>query len=121
MSSSSSPSSLFALSPLSPLPSRVRLTLLIVAAFTFAPLAAAWAQSVNPKVFATTQERQAGSTTATADADADASAESRFVRFIGDGTAGGTLETADVIFKNDRGVTIRLVSAVHIGEESYFQ
>src|SRR5436189_5503805 len=47
--------------------------------------------------------------------------ETHFLRFTGDSKTGGRLETSDVTFKNDAGVTVRLVSAVHIGEASYFQ
>ena len=48
-------------------------------------------------------------------------AETHFLRFVGDGKVGGQLQTSDVTLKNDAGVTVRLVSAVHIGEASYFQ
>jgi hypothetical protein len=44
-----------------------------------------------------------------------------FLRFVDNGSAGGRLETADVTFKNADGVTVHLVSAVHIGERSYFE
>jgi hypothetical protein len=47
--------------------------------------------------------------------------DSRFLRFVGDGTKGGTLETSEYDYKNDDGVTVRLVSAVHIGEAAYFR
>ncbi|MEO6434665.1 MAG: hypothetical protein ABIP55_02740 [Tepidisphaeraceae bacterium] len=47
--------------------------------------------------------------------------ETRFLRFVGDGTTGGVLETSDVTLRNEKGVNVRLVSAVHIGEESYFK
>src|SRR5437773_3643677 len=46
--------------------------------------------------------------------------DARFLRFVGDGTKGGTLETSEYDYKNDDGVTVRLVSAVHIGEAAYF-
>jgi len=45
----------------------------------------------------------------------------RFMRFVDDGKGGGRLETADVVYRNKDGVTVHLVSAVHIGEQSYFQ
>lgn len=45
---------------------------------------------------------------------------SDFLRFVEDG-GGGRLETADMVFVNDKGVIVRLVSAVHIGEKSYFK
>src|SRR5687768_17881468 len=47
--------------------------------------------------------------------------EQRFLRFVGDAKNGGKLVTADVVYKNDKGVTVRLISAVHIGEAAYFK
>ncbi len=44
----------------------------------------------------------------------------QFLRYVEDPAAGGRLETADVTYKNDKGETVCLVSAVHIGERSYF-
>src|SRR5687768_10805622 len=44
-----------------------------------------------------------------------------FLRFVDQGGAGGRLETADVVFVNGDGAVVRLASAVHIGETSYFQ
>ncbi len=46
---------------------------------------------------------------------------SQFMRFVDQGATGGRLETADVVFVNDAGAVVRLVSAVHIGEGSYFK
>ena len=46
---------------------------------------------------------------------------SGFMRFVDQGPTGGRLETADVVFVNDAGAVVRLVSAVHIGESSYFK
>ena len=46
--------------------------------------------------------------------------ETHFLRFIGDSKVGGKLQTADVIYRNQHGVTVRLISAVHIGESSYY-
>jgi hypothetical protein len=43
-----------------------------------------------------------------------------FVRFS-DEKGGGRLETAVVTYKNDAGVELKLVSAIHIGERSYFE
>ena len=45
----------------------------------------------------------------------------RFLRFIGDARNGGSLETSDVTYRNAAGVEVRLVAAVHNGEESYFK
>ena len=56
------------------------------------------------------------STQATTQAD-----ETRFLRFVGDGTKGGSLETADVTFTNAAGAKVRLVGAVHIAEAAYFR
>lgn len=91
---------------------------LVAALLAFAPVA--WAQTVNPEVFAdrSPATRPAVEQPATADAQRD---DTRFLRFVGDGIDGGTLQTADVIFRNDKGVSVRLVSAVHIGEEAYFK
>ena len=46
---------------------------------------------------------------------------SGFMRFVDQGATGGRLETADVVFVNDAGAVVRLVSAVHIGEAAYFK
>jgi hypothetical protein len=44
----------------------------------------------------------------------------KFVRFT-DAKGGGQLETAVVTYKNADGVEVKLVSAIHIGERSYFE
>src|SRR5436309_2614324 len=44
-----------------------------------------------------------------------------FLRFVDNGAAGGRLETSDVTYRNADGVTVRLVSAVHIGEKGYYE
>src|SRR4051812_17411528 len=46
---------------------------------------------------------------------------SDFMRFVENGADGGRLETADVAFRNEQGVTVHLVAAVHIGERDYFE
>ena len=46
--------------------------------------------------------------------------DTRFLRFRGDGTKGGYLETSDTTFKNDAGVSVRLVAVVHIAEPAYY-
>ena len=43
-----------------------------------------------------------------------------FMRLVDEGAAGGKLETADVTFKRADGTSVTLVSAVHIGEKSYY-
>src|SRR5687768_9345639 len=47
--------------------------------------------------------------------------ETRFLRFVGDSKTGGSLQTADVTYENEDGAKVRLVSAIHIGDTSYFQ
>jgi hypothetical protein len=47
--------------------------------------------------------------------------ETRFLRFVGDGTKGGSLETSDVTFTDEKGRKVRLVGAVHIAEAAYFR
>lgn len=44
-----------------------------------------------------------------------------FLRFVEQGAGGARLETADVAYRNSAGVTVHLVSAVHIGERDYFE
>jgi hypothetical protein len=44
----------------------------------------------------------------------------QFLRLVDEGAAGGKLETADVTYKRADGTTVTLISAVHIGEKSYF-
>ena len=51
----------------------------------------------------------------------DAGMAPGFLRFIDNGAAGGRLESADVTYQNAEGVTVRLVSAIHIGETSYYE
>jgi hypothetical protein len=51
----------------------------------------------------------------------DAAMASGFLRFVDNGVAGGRLESADVTYQNAEGVTVRLASAIHIGETSYYQ
>lgn len=43
-----------------------------------------------------------------------------FIRFVDEGPKGARLEVAQVTYQNPDGVTLRLVSAVHIGEKSYY-
>jgi hypothetical protein len=43
-----------------------------------------------------------------------------FMRFVDDGHGGGSLQTADVAFRNQAGVVVHLIAAVHIGEKSYY-
>ena len=46
---------------------------------------------------------------------------SDFLRLIDKGSTGNRLETADVAYRNAEGVTVYLVSAVHVGEREYFE
>jgi hypothetical protein len=43
-----------------------------------------------------------------------------FMRFVDDGHGGGSLQTADVAFRDPGGVVVHLIGAVHIGEKSYY-
>jgi hypothetical protein len=47
--------------------------------------------------------------------------KSEFVRFSEDGKGGGTLDTAIITYRNDAGVKVHLVAAVHFGEKSYYR
>jgi hypothetical protein len=53
-------------------------------------------------------------------AENDVKEPDKFVRFT-DEKGGGRLETAVVTYKNADGVELKLVSAIHIGERSYFE
>jgi hypothetical protein len=50
----------------------------------------------------------------------DVKEPAKYVRFT-DEKGGGRLETAVVTYTNDAGVELKLVSAIHIGERSYFE
>ena len=71
------------------------------------------------------QHKAATADTATAPSTqpstAHAEEETRFLRFVGDGTKGGSLETSDVTFAHADGRKVRLVAAVHIAEAAYFR
>ncbi|MGA2584327.1 MAG: hypothetical protein ABSG31_13700, partial [Tepidisphaeraceae bacterium] len=43
-----------------------------------------------------------------------------FMQFVDDGHGGGTFQTAEVAFQNSAGVTVTLIGAIHIGEQSYY-
>lgn len=47
--------------------------------------------------------------------------KTEFVRFVPDGKGGGRLEAAIATYRNADGVTVHLVSALHIGEPSYYR
>ena len=47
--------------------------------------------------------------------------EVKFMRFNDDNKSQSKLETSIVTYRNEDGVTVRLVGAVHIGEKSYYQ
>jgi hypothetical protein len=51
----------------------------------------------------------------------DAAMALGFLRLVDHGTLGGRLESADVTYQNAQGVSVRLVSAIHIGERAYFE
>src|SRR4051812_16993226 len=44
-----------------------------------------------------------------------------FIRFVEDDKGGGRLEAAVVTYRNAKGVTVHLVSALHVGEKSYYE
>ena len=45
----------------------------------------------------------------------------QFLRFVEDANGGGKLEAAIVTYKNSAGITVHLVSALHVAEKSYYQ
>lgn len=46
--------------------------------------------------------------------------KTEFLRFVDDHHGGGKLETAIVTYRNDAGVKVHLVAAVHIADQSYY-
>lgn len=48
-------------------------------------------------------------------------APTSFMRFVDDNHGGGSLQAADVTFRNSAGATVDLVGAVHIGEKAYYE
>ena len=48
------------------------------------------------------------------------SKQSEFLKFVEDHKGGGKLETAIATYQNADGVTVHLVGAVHIGDQSYY-
>jgi len=57
---------------------------------------------------------------ADAPATQPASRTGEFLRFVDDGKGGGTLQTAEVDYKNGAGVIVHLVGAVHVAEPAYY-
>jgi hypothetical protein len=47
--------------------------------------------------------------------------KSEFLRFVDDGRGGGKLEAAVATYRNAEGVTVHLVSAVHVAEPAYYR
>ena len=47
--------------------------------------------------------------------------KTEFLRFVEDHHGGGKLQTAIATYKNDAGVTVHLVAAVHIADEGYYE
>ena len=45
---------------------------------------------------------------------------SSYMRFVDDGHGGGKLETAIATYRNDDGVAVHLVAAVHIADQPYY-
>src|SRR5688572_7803781 len=83
------------------------------ACFLGALAAAATAAQADAPLATQPATRRAAATTSATDV--------RFLRFTGDARKGGILETADVAYRNAAGVEVRLVAAVHIGEQTYFE
>ncbi len=80
-----------------------------------------WLVAVVPLLMATPLVR-AGMPATTQATPASQPAELKsFMRFVDDGHSGGRLEAAVVTYRNPAGVVVKLVSAVHIGEKSYFE
>ena len=69
---------------------------------------AMWVMVVSASAYAQRQE-------------ADSEKKTEFLRFVDDGHGGGKLETAVATYKNDDGVIVHLVGAVHIGDGSYYK
>jgi len=44
----------------------------------------------------------------------------QFLRFVDDGAGGGKLKAAIVTYRNSAGVTVHLVSALHVAEKAYY-
>jgi len=88
---------------------RLRLVLALLLVIVFLRQSIAAADTTTPS----TQPAPAAATTQ--------SDETHFLRFIGDGTKGGSLETSDVTYTNAAGQKVRLVAAVHIAEAAYFR
>ena len=54
-------------------------------------------------------------------AEEDAAKKTEFLRFVEGGDGGGKLESAIATYRNADGVKVHLVSALHVGEKSYYQ
>jgi hypothetical protein len=81
------------------------------------PAAASYRRTVLPLVILLIASATTARLVRAAD---DVKEPAKFVRFSDD-KGGGRLETAVVKYKNDAGVELKLVSAIHIGERSYFE
>lgn len=51
----------------------------------------------------------------------DAPEQSKFLRFVPDQQGGGTLRASVLRYENDQGITVDLVSAVHIADKTFFR
>ncbi|MGE5612177.1 MAG: hypothetical protein ACM359_23215, partial [Bacillota bacterium] len=58
--------------------------------------------------------------TAARAAEAPKDTEQKYLRFVEDNDGGGRLETAIVTYRNAAGVTVHLVSAVHVADHKYY-
>jgi len=91
---------------------RVRLFLLAMVpvwAFSFAPTLARAEQAADAKA------------KGAAKVDALDNEPAKWLRFVDDNKGGGKLEVATGTYKNDDGVSVRPIGAVHIGEKSYYE
>jgi hypothetical protein len=95
-------------------PYRVRLAVVSLLALFVAPL---FVRAEDPGAAAP----GAAPAAATAPPVRAAAMADGFLRLVDNGAAGGRLETSEVTYRTADGVTVRLVSAVHIGEWAYYE
>jgi hypothetical protein len=89
------------------------LALALMLAIVFA--APAWADDASPATQQDVSQAASAAPASTQPIEPDS-----FMRFVDDGHGGGSLQTADVAYRDNHGVTVHLVAAVHIGEKSYY-
>lgn len=74
-----------------------------------------------PALCVTALAADPGGAVGPAPAPATQAAQTKFLRFAEDAPGGPQLQASEVVFRNAEGVSVRLVSAVHIAEESFYQ